>query len=333
MTASTSTAFTIPVRVSLRVAFCAVLASFALAGCTPPSQHDRQRTQDFSDKVSVQQLSQQLGLTVVRRSASTVMLKNSANTVLLYSDPNGQAYVNCRPVGGAGGFESAGDTMYIPRETVGAIRASLRPNVVVQVSQNIPNPPSDPGHGGNRATGKVVIDAGHGGNDPGTNGHGANEKSINLALALAVSKILRQRGVDTVLTRSNDTFIELDDRCDIANRSGAKLFVSIHINASKKASNRGHEVLVPDATSPKANLAAQDISKELTAAGMAPHGSGVRKDDRGLRVLRHTDIPAVLVEVGFLSNSADAAIMTDRSRQQRIAEGIADGIIDYLNGK
>lgn len=187
-----------------------------------------------------------------------------------------------------------------------------------------PPPPPPP------VSGKVVIDPGHGGKDAGTTASRLiAEKNVNLAVSLMVGEMLRSRGVAVVYTRSDDRFIELDTRVAISNRSGAKLFVAIHADSAEDRSAAGHTIIMPETPSSEEWVAAAEISKYMVAAGSAKHS--VHKDVRGLRVLRYAKIPAVLVELGFLSNSREAALLADKNYQRKLAGAIAEGIIAYLN--
>ena len=179
---------------------------------------------------------------------------------------------------------------------------------------------------------KVVIDPGHGGKDPGTrSAAGATEKNINLAVALAAAKYLREKGIQVVLTRGNDTFVELSERADRANRCGAQLFVSIHSDYNRDSSKKGHTILLPQDNSPQTNRLANLISANMATAGSPAHS--LREDDRGLYVLKHTDCTSVLVELGFLSNKTEAAALAGADNEARLGKAIAEGILEYLQGR
>jgi N-acetylmuramoyl-L-alanine amidase len=180
--------------------------------------------------------------------------------------------------------------------------------------------------------GRVIIDPGHGGKDPGTHAaSGMIEKNLVLAVGRAAAERLRARGVDVHMTRSDDRFIELDDRAYSATQYRANVFVSIHADWNPSSGKRGHTVLLPQSYSPAASALGYAVSRSLVAAGWPSYG--VRHDTRGLAVLRKTACPAVLVELGFLSNSADAAQLSSPAVQERLGQAIADGIADYLRGR
>lgn len=172
----------------------------------------------------------------------------------------------------------------------------------------------------------VVIDAGHGAKDPGTIGYSkTKEKDFNLAVALKVGQLLgSEPNIDFVLTRSDDTFLELKDRVKIANDLNADVFVSIHANSAGSSAASGSETYYQrDASKSLANV----LHKYLVqATGLA---------DRGVKygnfhVIRETKMPAVLLEAGYLSNPKDEATLFSENVQQSVAQGIVNGIKEYL---
>ncbi|MFW5914839.1 MAG: N-acetylmuramoyl-L-alanine amidase, partial [Planctomycetota bacterium] len=151
--------------------------------------------------------------------------------------------------------------------------------------------------------GRVVIDAGHGGKDPGAiSPNGLREKDINLAVANEVARLLRRDGMDVIRVRDGDTFVELNERAEIANRNEADLFVSIHADSSTNAGARGYTVYVSRQAPRNAHRAAESVLSSMGRTGM--ENRGVRTAD--YRVLVKTRCPAVLVELGFLSNRKEA---------------------------
>ncbi|MDU4698167.1 MAG: N-acetylmuramoyl-L-alanine amidase family protein [Paenibacillus sp.] len=173
----------------------------------------------------------------------------------------------------------------------------------------------------------VVIDAGHGGSQPGAISiTKKQEKEFTLAVALKVEALLRQEAnLDVVMTRTTDVTMSLQDRVKVANDLGASVFVSIHGNSIDPPSNpSGSETYYTrDESIPLANVMHRHL---VTATGLADRG--VRKSS--LHVTRETKMPAVLLEVGYLSNKNDANLMYTEEFQQRVAEGVAAGIKEYL---
>jgi N-acetylmuramoyl-L-alanine amidase len=217
---------------------------------------------------------------------------------------------------------------------------------------------------------RIVVDAGHGGEDPGAIGpKGTREKDINLSIAKRLAEILKKAGYDVFLTRSDDTFISLADRTRFANKVMADLFVSIHCNASISDNARGFEIyfLSDKATDRAAEAVAnmensvialekpslsgkRDIEKLLLSMAVTEfmnESSSVcglinqeicenfsNLDSRGVKqanfyVLRGATMPAVLVEVGFLSNAKEEKLLNQKKFQKKITENIFNGIKEY----
>ena len=178
-----------------------------------------------------------------------------------------------------------------------------------------------------------MIDAGHGGPDVGTDaavrlyGVQLYEKTANLAIARAVANTLRLRGAEVRMTRDTDAAVSLDSRVYMANHLKPKLFVSIHANSLGQTSRRGFLVLRPAAASADSLAAAATVERHLAAIGM---DGEVRKDVRGLRVLRKTTCPAILVETAYLSNRYDARMLATSQGRTRIATAIADAVTEFL---
>ena len=170
---------------------------------------------------------------------------------------------------------------------------------------------------------KIAIDPGHGGRDPGAVYEGRQEKDDNLDLALAVGQILEDSGIDVVYTRVEDVYNTPFEKATMANNSGADLFVSFHRNAMPTpGSASGAEVLVYEDEGLPAEVA-RSVLAELAGAGCTDRGVIERKN---LVVLRRTQMPAVLLEVGFIDNTEDNQLFDGALDQ--IAQGIAEGILD-----
>lgn len=167
----------------------------------------------------------------------------------------------------------------------------------------------------------VVIDAGHGGSDRGGSpGQRIAEKPYTLDIARRLASALHSRGIRTVMTRSGDYFVGLDQRCAIANAQSNAIFVSIHLNSAPRSDANGIETYFY--TGHSAPLASALHSAVVRAAGT--QNRGVRR--RAFFVVRHTRIPAVLCECGFLTNPAEAARIQSGWHRQRIANAIASAI-------
>ena len=214
---------------------------------------------------------------------------------------------------------------------------------------------------------RVVIDAGHGGHDPGAQANGVTEADLVLDIALRLERLLQQQpGVEVVLTRRSDEFVALEERTAIANREGADLFLSIHANASRTSSVRGIETYFLNfATTQDAEAVAArenatslktmgtlpallnaialnnklDESRELATilqTNMVRRLSSQNKNVRDLGVkqapfvvLIGAQMPSVLSEISFLSNRNEASLLKQSAYRQHIAQALCDAIVKY----
>jgi N-acetylmuramoyl-L-alanine amidase len=175
----------------------------------------------------------------------------------------------------------------------------------------------------------VVIDPGHGGMDPGTRSpHGVMEKRLTLDIAIDVRRGLRRHQVRVVMTRTADRYVSLNQRVRVANRRGDKLFVSIHCDHSGLRHVHGFTIILPRIASKYSVAAARIVAKRLVRSGVKKYA--VRHDTRNLRVLSRTRVPAILIEVGFLSNRHDALLLERPSYRRKVGRAIARGLISYL---
>ncbi len=171
----------------------------------------------------------------------------------------------------------------------------------------------------------IVLDAGHGGANPGATYQGRQEKDDVLALTLAVGQILENRGVDVYYTRTTDVYESPAQKALEGNQTGADYFVSIHRNSSPYPPQySGIESLVYNRYGAAARLA-DNINQQLEAVGFLNQGVNQRQD---LVVLNRTQMPSVLVEVGFINTDADNQLFDERFDD--IAQAIADGILITL---
>jgi N-acetylmuramoyl-L-alanine amidase len=184
------------------------------------------------------------------------------------------------------------------------------------------------------ASGKiVVIDAGHGGSEPGAYYGGVSEKNINLAIAKQVEQYLKKYNVRVYMTRTSDTTTSLASRSNLANALNADLFISIHSNAIEgKAAVKGSEILYKNSSLIKKGVSnsilAQNLLRNITETA-GTYGRGLI-NRTGLYVLNHTNVPAALVEVGYMTNSSELANLVNPSFQENAGKGIAIGILQSL---
>jgi N-acetylmuramoyl-L-alanine amidase len=214
---------------------------------------------------------------------------------------------------------------------------------------------------------RVVIDAGHGGHDPGAHGNGIDESELTLDVAQRVQKLLEKHpGVEVVMTRDSDVFIPLEERTAIANREGADLFLSIHANASRNAQARGIETYFlnfarnpeaeavaarENATSGRAMHSLPDIvraialnnkineSREFAETVQRSMAKKLAARNRSLRdlgvkqapfvVLIGAVMPSVLAEISFVTNKQEGALLKTQAYRQQIAQALFDAIVDY----
>ena len=178
------------------------------------------------------------------------------------------------------------------------------------------------------AKGKIVLDAGHGGSDYGAIREGINEKDITLDIVQRVDAILRAKGYKTALVGSDDTFVSLEDRVAFSEAENPEIFISVHVNSAVSSDPTGIEThWYHDNSKSLAEIVHKHMIKQIPSA-----------KDRGLfkskfYVINHTTVPAVLCEIGFLSNPDERNEIITDSRKQRTARAIAEGIIEYLKGR
>lgn len=174
---------------------------------------------------------------------------------------------------------------------------------------------------------KICIDAGHGGRDSGAVGKGGLKESVvNLAICEELSKRLRAMGIPIMMTRTRDEFIELSRRAQIANEWSANWFVSVHLNSNGPTANGIETLYRTDSGKRLAEL----VQRQLIAlTGERDRGLKLRVD---LAVLNQTRMPAILPEVGFISNEATEAKFRTDSHRALVADAIVRGIIECLGG-
>lgn len=172
----------------------------------------------------------------------------------------------------------------------------------------------------------IMLDAGHGGRDPGAVYNGRQEKDDTLRLTLAIGEILQNNGIDVEYTRTTDVYQTPYEKAMLANNAGVDFFVSIHRNSYPTDNEvSGVESLVYDLSGIKYQMAL-DINEQLETIGFVNLGVKARPN---LVVLRRTRMPAVLVEVGFINSDVDNQLFDDNFND--IAQAIATGIMDTLN--
>lgn len=171
----------------------------------------------------------------------------------------------------------------------------------------------------------AYIDPGHGGYDPGTSGNGIIEKDLVLKIALNVKSKLEAKGIKVIMSRTTDTYVSLEDRSKGANQANPDIFISIHVNSAGAVSASGIETYYY-----------KGIDKDLAESLQSKLISYTGANNRGAKfenfhVVRETNMPSSLVEIGFLTNVNEANNMKNSSYQEKLSNAIVDGAVDYLN--
>lgn len=170
----------------------------------------------------------------------------------------------------------------------------------------------------------VCLDAGHGGTDPGACGGNLKEKDITLSVVKKIGEQLKKYGVNVIYSRDQDKFVPLGERCDIANKAKANLFVSVHCNSFSNINSKGIETYCYQF---KYRELADKIHKRVTSdLSLFEFDRGVKEGD--FQVLRSTNMSACLIELAFISNANDRVLLT--TKQDSFAKLIAQGILDAL---
>lgn len=174
----------------------------------------------------------------------------------------------------------------------------------------------------------VILDAGHGGRDPGCVRNGVYEKNVNLSIVLRTKAMLEAQGATVLLTRPDDTFVSLEYRYCFENIHPEAVFVSIHCNAiGGNSSLSGMSAYCYTPGNEKSfDLAACVYSGALYATGAKDRGIKTLSD---IKVVYYSTIPSVLIETGYLSSSAEFPLLTSPDYQDTIATGITNGILTY----
>lgn len=182
----------------------------------------------------------------------------------------------------------------------------------------------------------VVIDAGHGGHDGGAgvdyNGTYIKEKDITLSVATKTAEILRSNGIHVEMTRTGDTYPELTERSAFANGLNAAVFVSIHANSASAAAANGIEVYYASANNGDSyGVTSQELAGKILSALIAQTGANNRKVKTESHVVTRTsDMPASLVEIGFITNENELNNLLNSNYQYKLASGVAEGIMKCL---
>ena len=178
----------------------------------------------------------------------------------------------------------------------------------------------------------IVLDAGHGGHDPGAIGSVLKVKEKDLALDTVhrLNKLLQDAGFSTILTRDDDTFVELRERPELANGLNADAFVSVHYNAHADKNVSGVQVLYfPNEPTRDNKSFARIVQDEMLKELKAVDRYIIERPN--LVVIKYTTMPAILAEVAFLSNSAEEVLSNTEEYRQKAAQALFNGITRYFD--
>lgn len=172
----------------------------------------------------------------------------------------------------------------------------------------------------------IVLDAGHGGRDPGAIGlGGVQEKDLVTSTAKQVASTLRAYGANVIETRSGDYFLSLDERIHISNSYDTHAFISVHYNAFPVVSAQGINTFYASNTS---RALASNVQNSL-AASVPLSNRGTMQAN--YKVLRNTNAPAILMELGFITNAYDLSVIRTAEYQQQVGEAVANGLMNYFH--
>ena len=181
----------------------------------------------------------------------------------------------------------------------------------------------------------IVVDPGHGGEDPGKVGiNDVLEKDLNLQIAKKVKKLLEEAGIKIVMTRTNDKVPDakkedLNQRVQLINETKPKLALCIHQNSYPDAKIKGAQVFYHTIT-PEAEDVASIVQEQLRTVD--PTNTRQIKENDTYFMLKNTQVPTIIVECGFLTNPDEAAKLTQEDYQDQLAQAICEGVVKWLNG-
>ena len=190
----------------------------------------------------------------------------------------------------------------------------------------------------------IVIDAGHGGEDGGASANGLLEKDINLSISLKLRDMLTVSGYKVVMTRDSDVSVydsaagttrqrkvsDLKNRVEVINGSKNNILVSIHQNKFEQSQYFGTQMFYSK-NNPKSAVLAEELRKSVTGFLQPDNKRELKQADSNIYILDKAEVPAVIVECGFLSNEEEAKKLADDSYQQKMAFSIYSGIMGYMN--
>ena len=176
----------------------------------------------------------------------------------------------------------------------------------------------------------IIIDAGHGGIDPGSDSHGILEKDINLEIALKLQEVLHENGYSVLMTREDDNSLSLRERSDFANEKEADLFISLHQNCyAQDASVHGIEVFYTPGKGTYDDRLANCIQEAWISYTQAKDRHV--REITNLLIIRESNMSACLIESAYLSNDTERELIQTKDYQDKVVTGIIEGIENFLN--
>lgn len=301
-----------------------------ISGCQQSSKQTSSGSLAKEEFINIYYLAGKLEMVVSQVTDKKAVFTGGGNTVAIYPKEN-YVYLNDKYFGTLGKTKKIDDMLHVRSSLLTQLKSELGVSAPVAITPQIkpvPKVVETPWTGGG---GKViVIDAGHGGKDPGAiSPNGFYEKTVNLDVALAITELLRKQGFRVIMTRNSDVFIELEERANIGSRNKAALFISIHADSCATSSINGFSTYVSRQADWQAKKLADSINTQMTKTGIQSRG----KKEADFRVLKLSQCPAVLIEMGYLSNYWEAKQLKDKDMQQKIATAITGGIVNYFGGK
>ncbi|MFA6186045.1 MAG: N-acetylmuramoyl-L-alanine amidase [Phycisphaerae bacterium] len=308
------------------------VASMGLSGCQQASKRTSSGSLTQDELINVYYLAGKLEMSVSEITDRKVIFTGGGNTVGIYPKED-YVYLNDKYFGTLGKTKKIDGMLHVRSSLLAQINSEITGKTTVQIQPRItpipaPKPVLTPWTGGGGRI--IVVDAGHGGKDSGAiSPNGFYEKTVNLDVALALTDLLRKQGFRVIMTRSSDVFIELEERANIGTRNKAVLFISIHADSCATSSINGFSVYVARRPDWQAMKLADSINTQMSKTGIPSRG----RKEADYRVLKLSQCPAVLIEMGYLSNYWEANQLRDKNMQQKIATAITGGVINYFGGR
>ena len=306
------------------------ICSLAMIGCQGQQKSPQDSALADTAMINIYLLAGRMGMRVTTVENEKIIFSNDTDSVVIYRTI-GKVYLNYEYLAETGKIKNIDGLPCIRASLGDEISAKLKkpkPKIVIPAApiSKITAEASTFNPVKKRQNCRIVLDPGHGGKDPGAiSPYGFYEKTVNLNVALQLAQMLKDEGFDVILTRDSDGFIELETRANIANTNNADLFVSIHADSCPTSTTNGFTLYVAKDASWASRSLAAAVDNRMAKTGIK--SKGIRTAN--FRVLVKTRCPAVLIELGYLSNYWEAKKLKNKDMQKRLAGAITAGIQDY----